>query len=138
MHLLKFIFLFTDFFLQVITLYFYRYHKKISSFSSILFLLILYWFSNYMYELFQSAHSLCPWPSTEHINGFGRRASDGGANFQMCYQRVDGVYSQPGSQAEVTTDTKEGTQYGQSQPIPGALRGDETEETHHRWVHTIV
>lgn len=62
------------------------------------------------------------------MNGFGRRASDGGANFQMCYQRVDGVYSQPGSQAEVTVETKESNQYGQSQPIAGCKRGDETEE----------
>ncbi|KAL1455541.1 hypothetical protein WDU94_009630 [Cyamophila willieti] len=60
-----------------------------------------------------------PVMGASNLNGFGRRASDGGANFQMCYQRVDGVYSQPGSQDEVAAETKESNHYGQSQPIAG-------------------
>uniref|UniRef100_A0A8D8Q9L8 non-specific serine/threonine protein kinase n=1 Tax=Cacopsylla melanoneura TaxID=428564 RepID=A0A8D8Q9L8_9HEMI len=60
-----------------------------------------------------------PVMGASNMNGFGRRASDGGANFQMCYQRLDGVYSQPGSQDEVADETKESNHYGQSQPISG-------------------
>ncbi|XP_072152314.1 serine/threonine-protein kinase SIK3 isoform X2 [Bemisia tabaci] len=36
-----------------------------------------------------------------NANGFGRRASDGGANLKMYYQRLDGVCSQPGSNEEL-------------------------------------
>lgn len=36
------------------------------------------------------------------VGGFGRRASDGGANLQMFFSRqLEGVWSQPGSQEQL-------------------------------------
>lgn len=36
------------------------------------------------------------------VNGFGRRASDGGANLEMFFHRqMEGVWSQPGSNEQI-------------------------------------
>ncbi|XP_026680911.1 serine/threonine-protein kinase SIK3-like [Diaphorina citri] len=73
-----------------------------------------------------------PVMGASNLNGFGRRASDGGANFQMCYQRLDGVYSQPGSKDEVAAEAKESNHYGQSQPIAGISTETEEENSFQR------
>ncbi|KAG8222367.1 hypothetical protein J437_LFUL002986 [Ladona fulva] len=62
-------------------------------------------------------HLLKPPPVMGVAGGFGRRASDGGANLQMYFQRqVEGIWSQPGSREQLQIPTNQ-NQTQRSQPI---------------------
>ncbi|XP_071441938.1 serine/threonine-protein kinase SIK3 isoform X2 [Hetaerina americana] len=62
-------------------------------------------------------HLLKPPPVMGVAGGFGRRASDGGANLQMYFQRqVEGIWSQPGSREQLQLPTNP-NQTQRSQPI---------------------
>ncbi|XP_046382501.1 serine/threonine-protein kinase SIK3 homolog isoform X2 [Ischnura elegans] len=62
-------------------------------------------------------HLLKPPPVMGVAGGFGRRASDGGANLQMYFQRqLEGIWSQPGSREQLQLPTNQNPTQ-RSQPI---------------------
>nr|CAD7589724.1 unnamed protein product [Timema genevievae] len=70
--------------------------------------------------------------ATEAVGGFGRRASDGGANIQMFFSRqVEGIWSQPGSQEQLQLlQPGSPTPSQRSQPIQPASTLNGTDTTH--------
>ncbi|KAK7081182.1 Serine/threonine-protein kinase sik3 [Halocaridina rubra] len=79
-------------------------------------------------------HLLKPPPFMGTASGLGRRASDGGANLQMYFQRhfAEGGYSHPNSQEQITQlGLGAGCLGGHSQPLPQQeedLKGQRDEE----------
>ncbi|PSN34704.1 hypothetical protein C0J52_19023 [Blattella germanica] len=78
-------------------------------------------------------HLLKPPPVLGAIGGFGRRASDGGANLQMFFSRqLEGVWSQPGSQEHLQMlQPGSPTLSQRSQPIPAASQQNGAEAASH-------
>nr|CAD7444367.1 unnamed protein product [Timema bartmani] len=77
-------------------------------------------------------HLLKPPPVMGIMGGFGRRASDGGANIQMFFSRqVEGIWSQPGSQEHLQLlQPGSPTPSQRSQPIQPASTLNGTDTTH--------
>ncbi|XP_023703569.1 serine/threonine-protein kinase SIK3 isoform X4 [Cryptotermes secundus] len=79
-------------------------------------------------------HLLKPPPVMGAIGGFGRRASDGGANLQMFFSRqLEGVWSQPGSQEQLQMlQPGSPTLSQRSQPIPAVISENGVEAASHQ------
>nr|CAD7194420.1 unnamed protein product [Timema douglasi] len=77
-------------------------------------------------------HLLKPPPVMGIMGGFGRRASDGGANIQMFFSRqVEGIWSQPGSQEQLQLlQPGSPTPSQRSQPIQPASTLNDPNTTH--------
>nr|CAD7408312.1 unnamed protein product [Timema poppensis] len=77
-------------------------------------------------------HLLKPPPVMGIMGGFGRRASDGGANIQMFFSRqVEGIWSQPGSQEQLQLlQPGSPTPSQRSQPIQPASTLNDPDTTH--------
>ncbi|KAK6645412.1 hypothetical protein RUM43_001689 [Polyplax serrata] len=71
-------------------------------------------------------HLLKPPPAMGAMSGFGRRASDGGANLEMFFNRqMEGVWSQPGSNEQIQMlEPGSPTLAQRSQPISGGSHND--------------
>ncbi|KAL0281085.1 UNVERIFIED_CONTAM: hypothetical protein PYX00_002182 [Menopon gallinae] len=71
-------------------------------------------------------HLLKPPPAMGAMSGFGRRASDGGANLEMFFHRhMEGVWSQPGSNEQIQMLQPGSPILAQrSQPLSGANQAE--------------